>query len=67
MEMDERRIREIVAQVVAGIKEVEQRPAEPAPEAPTVSAPARAAVVPGKDGVFEEMDAAIDAALRAGR
>jgi propionaldehyde dehydrogenase len=65
MEMDEKRIRDIVAQVVAGIKEAEERPAERVAERPPAAAPAAPAVVPGRDGVFEEMDAAIDAARQA--
>ena len=65
MEMDEKRIREIVSQVVSGIKEADQRPAE-TPSAPS-AAPATAptAVAPGEDGVFDEIDAAIDAARQA--
>lgn len=65
MEMDERRIREIVAQVVAGITEAERRPSEPTSGAVAARPAVAPVVAPGKDGVFGDMDAAIDAARQA--
>jgi len=60
MDFDERRVREIVAQVLTRIREEDQRPASP-------PAPLRPGEGGGHDGVFADMDDAIAAAREAQR
>ncbi|MBM3497293.1 MAG: aldehyde dehydrogenase family protein [Armatimonadetes bacterium] len=64
MDFDEKRIQEIVGQVLARIREAEQRPASP--PAPSPAGEERGAGGEAS-GVFEELDAAISAARVAQR
>jgi len=60
MEFDEKRVQEIVTQVLTRIREEQQRPASP-------PAPLRSGEGSGGEGVFDDMDVAIAAARQAQR
>ena len=60
MEIDEGRIQDIVSQVLQRLRDTDAA-ADPSPPSTSV----RPSVIPGRDGVFEDMDAAIAAAHEA--